>query len=242
MQTVTVHTTQNIDIDYEVAGLGERILARLIDIAFFIGLGILFVILGFAASWPKVFSITLGVLFFLIYSLYDLVSEVFFNGQCIGKYYMKIKVISLNGARPSTSQYLLRWLFRIVDFGITSGVCALISVAVSYKKQRVGDIVAGTTLIKVVPRTKMDSLVFMPTQDDYKPIFTTVTQLTDNDIVLVHEVLSNYKKTGNTVLIYNMATRIKQHLGITLPEHMEDYRFLQTIVKDYSYLTSAMGV
>ena len=38
MQTVKIKTSQNIDIDYEVAGLGERILARIVDIGVFTGL------------------------------------------------------------------------------------------------------------------------------------------------------------------------------------------------------------
>ena len=239
MQIVTVHTTQNIDIDYEVAGLGERILAALIDVGFFIAFFIIGAIFA-AASNSKAFSITMLIIYGATYALYDLLCEIFLNGQSFGKRIMKIKVISLSGGRPSVSQYFLRWLFRIVDMTLTSGVCALICIAVSFKKQRVGDVVAGTTLIKTSPRTKMDSLIFKPTVDGYIPIFTTVSQLTDNDISLIHEVITNYKKTGNTVLIYNMAARIKQYLSLTLPEHMEDYKFLQTVISDYSYLTSAV--
>lgn len=241
MQTVTVHTTQNIDIDYEVAGLGERILAHLIDLGFFIAFFIVAAIFAMSAD-SKAFSIGTLIVCVATYALYDLLCEIFLNGQSFGKRIMKIKVISLNGGRPSISQYFLRWLFRIVDMTLTSGVCALICVAVSFKKQRVGDIVAGTTLIKTEPRTKMDNLIFKPTLADYTPIFNTVTQLTDNDIALIHEVIANFKKTGNTVLIYNMATRIKQHLAITPPEHMEDFKFLQTIIADYSHLTSALEV
>ena len=36
MEIITVHTAQNIDIDYEIGGLGERILARVIDYAIFL--------------------------------------------------------------------------------------------------------------------------------------------------------------------------------------------------------------
>lgn len=239
MQTVTVHTTQNIDIDYEVAGLGERILSWLIDLGIFVATFIVGVIIGAVVS-NNVFSVTLMVGYMLSYACYDLICEIFFNGQSFGKRIMKIKVISLNGGRPSISQYFLRWLFRIVDLTITAGGCALISVAVSYKKQRVGDIVAGTTLIKTEPRAKIDSLAFMNAEADYKPVFNNVTQLTDNDLVLIYEVLSNYKKTGNTVLIYNMASRIKQHLGIAASGQTDDHQFLQTIVKDYNYLTAAI--
>jgi uncharacterized RDD family membrane protein YckC len=240
MQTVTIQTTQNIDIDYEVAGVGERILARLIDMGFFIALVIVGLIIGFSASIGEVFAIILGVIAFLLYVFYDLVCEIFLNGQSFGKRIMKIKVISLNGARPSISQYILRWLFRMVDFGITFNVCALLCVIISVKKQRVGDMVAGTTLIKTAPRVQVDNLVHIPVEEGYVPVFTGVTQLTDNDIILIHEVMISFNKTANSVLIYNMAARIKQHLSISPPPQMNDYTFLQTILKDYNYLTAAM--
>ena len=46
METIKVNTSQHIDIDYPVAGLGERIAARLIDLGIFLGLYFIFIILG----------------------------------------------------------------------------------------------------------------------------------------------------------------------------------------------------
>ncbi|WP_431199245.1 RDD family protein [Mucilaginibacter sp. P25] len=77
--------------------------------------------------------IVIAIIYSLAAVFYDLVAEVFFNGQTIGKYAVKIKVVSINGSRPSFGQFLLRWVFRLVDFGITFGIGALISVAVSEK-------------------------------------------------------------------------------------------------------------
>jgi hypothetical protein len=160
------------------------------------------------------------------------------NGQSIGKKVMKIKVISLDGGRPSVGQYMLRWLFRIVDFTLTSGLCALISAAVSEKNQRVGDMVAGTTLIKTNPSTKMKDIAFTPPEDEgYTPVFHEAVQLTDRDIALVHEVLTNYVQSGNSVILYNTATRLKQVLNIET--NMDDMRFLQTLTRDYNHIVAA---
>src|SRR6185437_9472657 len=128
METITVHTTQNIDIDYEIGGLGERILARLIDYGVFVPFlfaGALLVE-GFSGAALGIYYIILLILFVF----YDLLCEVFFNGQSLGKRVMKIRVISLDGARPKFSQYLLRWLFRLIDFSLTASICALITAAV----------------------------------------------------------------------------------------------------------------
>jgi len=237
MQTVSIQTTQNITIDYEIAGLGERVLALLIDYGVFFVVFILGMFLMAMIGNSDV-AMVLGIALGVAYVFYDLICEMFFNGQSLGKRIMKIRVISLDGARPSFSQYLLRWLFRLVDFAMTANVGALICAACTKNVQRIGDVVAGTTLIKTQPRTQMEHLVFKPSEDDYEPVFKEALQLSDKDIALVSDVINNYYKTGNTVLVYNMADRLKKLLNITQPATMNDMLFLQTIIKDYSHMVA----
>jgi uncharacterized RDD family membrane protein YckC len=242
MQTVTVHTSQNIDIDYEVAGLGDRVLARLIDGGLFLLLiilcGILVVTAGGYESLSNIMVVVGIVVYASMYVFYDLICEIFMNGQSVGKKVRKIKVISLDGAQPTLGQYLLRWLFRIIDFTFTSSLCGLISVAVSDKKQRVGDMVAGTTLIKTEPRTQMDKVAFTPAELDYEPLYPEVSQLNDRDVELIHEVVQTYMQTGNTAVVYNMAAKIKEHLRVEAQPDMDDLQFLQIVVKDYNYIVA----
>ncbi|MDN5287300.1 MAG: hypothetical protein JWR38_3574 [Mucilaginibacter sp.] len=246
MEIIKIRTSQNIDIDYEVAGLGDRILARIVDMGVFMGItyALYFVCIIFFLS---VFErggglpaalIVIAVIYSLVFVFYDLVAEIFFNGQTIGKFAIKIRVVSISGARPTMGQFLLRWIFRLVDFGLTFGIGAVIAVAVSDKKQRIGDMVAGTTLVKTKPRTELADLFFTSPEDDYVPVFTEVSHLTDSDITLIHEVISNFKSTGNSSVVYNMALRIKDHLAISIPPGMNEFDFLQTIVKDYNHITS----
>lgn len=242
MQTVTVHTSQNIDIDYEVADLGDRVLARLIDMAIFISIIIFTVILILMSSGYEAMNNTLGIVLIIVYAslyvFYDLACEVFMNGQSVGKRLRKIKVVSIDGAQPTIGQYLLRWLFRIVDFSLTSSLCALISVAVSDKKQRVGDMVAGTTLIKTEPRTQAEHIAFNPVEENYEPQYPQATQLSDHDIELIHEVIRTYLQTGNTMIVYNMAEKVKEHLGVPAREDINSLEFLEIILKDYNYLVA----
>ncbi|HEX8023084.1 RDD family protein [Mucilaginibacter sp.] len=252
MQTVKIHTSQNIEIDYEVAGLGERVLARIVDIGVFMGItyALYFIIIFFFIATVQNFKgdsipialIILGSIYSLIIVFYDLIAEIFFNGQSVGKYALKIKVVSINGTRPSFGQFLLRWVFRLIDFVVTFGVGAIISVAVSEKKQRIGDLVAGTTVIKTTPKAQLSDLVFDYQNDEYEPVFSNVAELKDSDITLIHEVISNFKSTGNSQLIYDMAIRVKEHLNVSIPPQMNEYDFLLTIVKDYSHVAARMGV
>lgn len=236
MQTIRITTSQNIDIDYELAGLGERAVAHLIDMAIFVLVAMFSVIGGLSIGSMNVTGIVILIIYAVLYVFYDLACEVFMNGQSVGKKVMKIKVMSLDGSQPRLSQYLLRWLFRIIDFGISWGTVALVVAAISDKVQRVGDLVAGTILIKTESRVNIDHLAYRPAFDDYIPVFPGVAQLAMADINLINEVVNNYIKTGNNVLVYNMALRIKEHLGVTPPPEMNDMLFLQTIIKDYGHV------
>lgn len=233
METVALKTSQQVDIDYPVAGLGERISARLIDLAVLAGMVIFLAIL----------SVTIGSVFFyiiasVIYAFYPLACEILMNGQSIGKRTMQIKVISIDGSQPSLGQYFIRWIFRIIDFALTAQIGGLLCIALTDNKQRIGDIVAGTTLIKTVPRTQFNHIAFHPAEADYAPVFTVTDRLSDHDVELIHEVITTYNQTGNTYIVYTAAARIMTLLDLKLPAGMNELDFLKTIVKDYSELTS----
>jgi uncharacterized RDD family membrane protein YckC len=249
MQTIKITTSQNVDIDYAVAGLGDRIVAWLIDYGIFAG--ILFVlqmimdIYIFSAHYNNVTGtgfpvaeIVTMLTWLILYLFYDLLCEIFMNGQSFGKKVMKIKVISLNGARPRVGQYILRWLFRIVDIGLTGGSCAIISIALSDNKQRVGDMIAGTAVINLNPNKNYNDLVFGPPPEDYQPVYRQVMQLTDGDVVLIHDVIRNFNRTRNNMLVYKLAMQLKNYLNISYEREINEYQFLEIILNDYNSLSA----
>ncbi|WP_449439936.1 RDD family protein [Pedobacter steynii] len=240
METIQVNTSQHVAIDYPVAGLGEQVAARLIDLAAFIVVGVLLLLLTglTATSQSTVVMISIWSVYGACFVFYPLISEIFMNGQSIGKKLMKIKVISLNGSQASLGQYFIRWLFRLVDFLLTAQMGGLICIAITENKQRIGDIVAGTTLIKTVPRTNFNHIAFHPVEEEYTPVFAYADQLSDRDAELIHEVISTFYKTNNADLIYTMSERISAHLAIKIPAGMNELDFLKTVIKDYRYITS----
>ncbi len=242
METVKISTSQHIDIDYPVAGLGERVAAYLIDftaflVIYFLAI-IVFATIGFQENFDNIFFLALVIVYGICYVFYDFLCEVAFNGRSLGKKLMKIKVTSLDGGQPSIGQYFIRWIFRIVDFTLTANLLGFISVAVSEKKQRIGDLVAGTTLIRTVPATKIEHIAFHPVGEEYTPVFENVHFLSDKDIELIHEVIGTYYRTHNARLIYQMTAKVAEHLKIEIPQGMNEMQFLQTICSDYIHLTS----
>jgi uncharacterized RDD family membrane protein YckC len=238
MNSIRITTSQNIELEYELASLGDRILGRILDGLILGAYAIIFIIVFL---WNGLIGENFWIL--LIFALpiifYDLACEVFMNGQSVGKRIMDIKVISLDGGQPTLGQYLIRWVFRLIDFSLTSSLCALITVAISEKKQRVGDMVAGTTLIKTIVRTALHQTLYVPTEQvAYTVRFPEVTNLSDQDMQLIKEVLNTVKRTGNSMLAYEASVKIKETLGVE--SELEPMQFLQVVLSDYNYTTSKL--
>lgn len=238
MQTIRITTAQNVDIEHELAGIGERFVAALIDRAIYIFILIATLFVGnlFHSTAFSSMVITIVAAAFVVF--YDLLCEVLMQGQSIGKMVMKIRVISLNGNRPTLVQYLLRWLLRIVDCAVSGYLCGLICIVVTEKNQRLGDMAAGTVLIRTNPRVKVDHIGFMPVEEGYEPHFPEAGRLTDSEVNLIHEVVRNYAKTRNAVIVYKLAVKMRDYLGIEKPEDMNDLKFLQVLSSDYNYMAS----
>lgn len=239
MNTIRITTTQNIELEYDLASLGERIVSYLIDtlviIAYFIVC--IFLFWSLQSSYYGSSYTWILFLFYLPVVFYSLAFEVFMNGQSIGKKVMKIKVISINGGRPTFGQYFLRWVFRLVDFSFTSCLCGTICIAVSERKQRVGDMVAGTAVIKTEPRTTFQQTLYMPAQPaNYVVTYPQITTLGDEDIQLIKEVLVISRNSGN----YSIAEKAAQKISATLNinSNMDAMAFLNLLLSDYNYLAS----
>jgi hypothetical protein len=100
------------------------------------------------------------------------------------------------------------------------------------KKQRIGDLVAGTTVVSL--KEKFTELVFGTPLEDYEPVYNQVAQLTDNDVVLIHDVIRNFNRTRNSVLVYKLAIKLKDHLKVSYSREINEYQFLEIVFNDYN--------
>lgn len=235
MQTVSVRTTQNVVIDYPVASLGDRILAYFIDALIIIAYFIVCVILiGFAEIGSVAIIISLIT---IPVFLYHLMFEIFMNGQSPGKRQMNIKVVRLDGTPATIGNYVIRWLMRIIEIDILSGAIAMVVIAINGKGQRLGDIAAGTTVVKLVEQKAVTAKeVFTLTDENYVPVFQQVIQLNDNDIELIQQALEVNRTTGNLRPVMAVTEKVKSNLGIQTD--LPPVKFLYTIVKDYGHITA----
>lgn len=234
MDNIKIQTTQNVDIEYELASIGDRILATLLDYVFFLAYFLL-VILFVSLISLTVFSRGNAVIFILAalpILFYDLLCETFFQGKSFGKMIMKIKVVMLDGSQAGFGSYLLRWLLRIVDMRMFSGAIALIAILANGKGQRIGDMAAGTTVIKMKQKVTINDTILNRVKPDYTIVFHEVSKLSDNDIAIIKDVMRVSLQTNNTGAIVRLANKTKETMGITT--NLPHAQFLATVVQDYT--------
>ena len=85
---------------------------------------------------------------------------------------------------------MIRWLFRIIESGaFIGGIVPVITIAVNGKGQRLGDMAAGTTVVKLKPAVSLDEVLLRPFDESYVVQFPEVRLLSDRDIGIVQEAL-----------------------------------------------------
>lgn len=245
MQTIEIQTTQNVHIEYPIASVGDRVVAGLIDQLIMIGylIAIIFFYIwllnvteGSSFSYPVAYFVIL----FLPLFFYHLLCETYLNGQSFGKKLMKMRVVKLDGTQAGIGCYFLRWILAPIDIYFTYGSVGLVTMIINGKGQRLGDLAAHTTVVKLKAETKLDDTILRTTPVNYKVKFPQVSALSDKDISLVKEVLDlNYKKPDIIVytrILNKTKEAIENKIGVTTTLH--PLNFLDTVLKDYNYLLS----
>jgi uncharacterized RDD family membrane protein YckC len=231
MDNIRIQTTQNVDINYELASIGDRILATLLDYLFFIVYVLMLVLIAWAARIEEEGLIVMSIAA-LPLLFYDLLCEMIFNGKSFGKMIMKIKVVKLDGTQPGFGAYLLRWVLRLIDTRLFSPGVALVVILINGKGQRLGDMAAGTTVIKMKQKISLSDTILNKVRPDYKIVFPEVAKLSDNDIDVIKDVMRQSITTGNQEVVTLLAAKIKATMGVNTA--MQDVQFLATVVQDYS--------
>ena len=116
MKTIEFVSAQNVKIEYELASVGQRAAAALIDFLTFV---VYFIILGMVFGRSIVWTTSPGTIEFLFlillktpFILYHPVVEYLTQGQSLGKYILGIRVVTLSGERPGLREVFTRWLFK----------------------------------------------------------------------------------------------------------------------------------
>lgn len=240
MSNLHINTTQNINLFFTTATIGERMLAYLVDlviqIAYFIIVA--FILLDNIFNNPDYSTSIALLLITLPIMFYSLVCESTMEGQTFGKKLLKIKVVKIDGYQAGFFDYFVRWIFAIVDIqmGFIPGVIAMVS---TKHTQRLGDLAAGTAVISEKSKYNISHTILMEITEDYKPYFSRNQMIlfSDNDIRIIKENFELTNKSKNAVLLKKIAEKIYDVTKLT-DKFESDKKLIETFLKDYNYYTA----
>ncbi len=235
MDNFQIETAQNIGIIQNVAGIGDRILAFIIDVMIIVAYVILVSLgmagLGLDGGEQWVYYLIIGLPIFLYYLFW----ETFNKGQTPGKAALHIRVVRLDGSRPAFSQYIIRWLLRLVDISLSSGGVAVVTILLNGKGQRLGDMAAGTTVITEKKKVKLSQTLQVDIPENYIPTYPQVTVLKDKDVQQIKKLYKQAKYNGNHNIIVSLSQKISELIEVTPKER--PIEFIDIVIKDYNYYT-----
>ncbi len=265
MGKINIPTTFNIDLEFEAAPFPARMFAWIIDfvIQVFYIIIALNIYSGIASrnTWDRATGYdmwAIELLLILPVFLYHLLCEIFWNGQSLGKKLLGLRVVNDNGGKVAPAQCMIRWLLRASDLSIPFIILSLlfnldsilrvlsitsllfladlVLIAVTKASKRMGDLAAGTMLIKINTKSSLDETIFMEMSDSYVPVFPQVMKLSDRDINTMKSILDTAVKTGNYNMVANASDKVKTALAIQ--NDMSPYDLLETLLKDYNYIST----
>ncbi len=147
---LVVATPERVSFDYQVAGLGTRAIAQVLDLLILFGV---LIAVYFVAVAALVVGYDAAILIFLIGSFviifgYFWVSEALWSGQTVGKKALRLRAVGDRGEPLTFAQAGIRNIVRIVDFLPYGYGVGLVVLFANGKGKRLGDLAAGTIVVK----------------------------------------------------------------------------------------------
>jgi uncharacterized RDD family membrane protein YckC len=255
MKGIDFESAQHVKVEYELASAGIRTLAAMIDFASFV---LYYVIMSMVFSLTQPFDASIGSseFFWLLlvkipWIFYYPVIEYITKGQSLGKYAVGIRVVTLSGERPGLREVFTRWIFRgdflwiapdLFALGwFVMGAIGVVVVSISPKKQRVGDSMASTVVIKNKSSVSysLRDVLAIKDQSTHQPIYPEVVRFTDEDMMLIKNTIQRvrtYPNEETKKFATELAEESSRLIGLEkVPE--KRLEFLQTLLQDYVVLT-----
>lgn len=237
-----INTTQNVRIDYEVASAGERLLARLLDVVLFVA----YLFLAYYITAQIVDKMTwrdqmeLGPAIYMIVPLpvvtYTLWCESLFNGRTFGKMVLGIKVVKTDGTPAGIGDFAIRWLTRVMEESVIFTALALPVCIISEKSQRIGDMLAGTIVIRTKVRNSIRSTILAQINPSYRVVFPQVGVFTDKDMNIIRTIMRQAYSTANYSLMERLAHKVKSTMNVWPdPRQLPSPQFLNIVLADYAH-------
>lgn len=244
MKTISFTTAQYVKIDYELAPTAWRAVASFLDVItllIYMLIMSIFIDNGFSMNIDQntVLSVFLVKLPWVLYSP---IVEYLTKGRSLGKLVMGIRVVKANGETAGLREYFTRWIFRVIDIWAGGfGFLAMLLTGTTEKRQRLGDIMADTVVIRVkdTQTYSLRDVLSIKNQDNHLVTYESVTRFSDEDMLLIKNTIQRvqkYPNEANRKFAISLAEKTANLIG--LPETpAKKLEFLKIVLQDYVVLT-----
>ncbi|HJS98503.1 MAG TPA: RDD family protein [Terriglobales bacterium] len=237
---LTIETPEQIPLEFPLAGIGSRFLAIALDmliqaLAFLLIVFVAEILLPTAARFtPRAWTWAAAIFFlcvFVLYSGYYALFEVFWNGQTPGKRLVRLRVISDSGRPITVYEAVVRNLLRIVDQFPGLYVVGIISVFLTARNKRLGDIVAGTVVVH--------EKAMQDTQPDFAAAVASISpspglQISAEELELIEHFLQRRYDLSPEVRRQSaeqIAARVRDRLGATQDGVASPEEYLESLAR-----------
>jgi uncharacterized RDD family membrane protein YckC len=239
-----IATPEGVTLELVLAGAGSRAAAAVVDliiqgVALSI-LGGLVVLLVYVLGWPLgVAEAADAVIGFLVLFGYNIAFELWRSGRTVGKQLNGLRVLRDDGGPVSFTASAIRNIVRLVDVFVLLGVPAIVSVLVTARNQRLGDLAASTIVVRErvgdrPPKETAFSAVTRPQLPvDVHPELWDVAALSRDEIVAARAFLDR-----RLVLTWDGRRRLGQLLAGSMrgkvpvdTTQLDDETFLVAVVE-----------
>ena len=239
-----VVTPEAVVLQFSEANVGSRAAAFFIDAALLIvalfalnaSIGFLFSDTGGLPDWVGITALVVAN--FLVFFGYPVVFETVLRGRTPGKAALGLRVVTVEGAPERFRHAAIRAALGLVDFILTSGVAAVLTTLLSKRHQRLGDMVAGTVVLRersAAAAPQASRFRVPPGAESYAATLDP-SGLPARDYEAIREFLlraAALEHLARSNLARQLATSIAGKLGHTPPSNVSPELFLMCLAARY---------
>jgi uncharacterized membrane protein SpoIIM required for sporulation/uncharacterized RDD family membrane protein YckC len=233
-QHLEIETPEHVVLDYEIAGLGSRALAALADTGILAATLLAMLLLGFRlqAQFPSlpIMAVAVALYFATLWGYFTLF-EGFREGQTPGKKWLGIRVIRDTGHGVTFRDAAIRNLLRLADFLPPPYLIGALVVAIHPRGKRLGDLVAGTVVVRDRPAESGYALSGAALATSASSDLLGAPLLTDEEYQVLREYAARAPQLA-PLTRHNLAARLVDRFADRIPRHEEAEAFLASVLRD----------
>jgi uncharacterized RDD family membrane protein YckC len=236
--TAGIVTPEAVVLEFDSAGAGSRGVGELLDVllmvvAFWVVALVILLGLGAAASeavaWIAVVAVT--ILFMVVFFGYPIGAETAFNGRTLGKAAMGVRVVTVEGGPVRVRHAAIRGLIGFAEIYLTFGLVALLAIIFSKRNQRLGDMVAGTIVLRERNASKRAVAVSFPAPGGLEGYVESldVTRITPHEYGVIRSFLMRVFEltpTARATIGVRLANPVARRMDHTPPAGIGPELFL----------------